>query len=219
MLALVTAPFAALVLLVSTLPPGTIWRESGFAYDVLEYHLQVPKEYFLAGAVTYLAVGCPVCNKVVLVALGTSGALSWFAPVQPLLGLAAVVRPNFPTAEKYIAYESGVDPVGMGWSQSQIRYYVFALLFVIFDVEAVFLAPGGFTGLDRGARAFDTESVTTGADPVLASKRISQGLVLVPNPVTANEVVPSALSASAIPISGRSRLRCTSLLRAFSGEI
>jgi hypothetical protein len=44
----------------------------------------------LAGAVTYLAVGCPVCNKVVLLALGTSGALSWFAPVQPLLGLTAV---------------------------------------------------------------------------------------------------------------------------------
>ena len=58
-----------------------------------------------------------------------------------LLGLASVIRPSKPTAEKYIAYESGVDPVGMGWSQSQIRYYVFALLFVIFDVEAVFLFP------------------------------------------------------------------------------
>ena len=42
---------------------------------------------------------------------------------------------------KLIAYESGVDPVGIGWSQSQIRYYVFALLFVIFDVEAVFVFP------------------------------------------------------------------------------
>ena len=58
-----------------------------------------------------------------------------------LLGLAAAVRPSRPSAEKYIAYESGVDPVGFGWSQSQIRYYVFALLFVIFDVEAVFLFP------------------------------------------------------------------------------
>jgi NADH:ubiquinone oxidoreductase subunit 3 (subunit A) len=58
-----------------------------------------------------------------------------------LLGLAAAVRPSFPSAEKSIAYESGVDPVGIGWSQSQIRYYVFALLFVIFDVEAVFLFP------------------------------------------------------------------------------
>ena len=58
-----------------------------------------------------------------------------------LLGVAAVLRPNRPSYEKLIAYESGVDPVGHGWSQSQIRYYVFALLFVIFDVEAVFLFP------------------------------------------------------------------------------
>ena len=58
-----------------------------------------------------------------------------------LLGLAAAVRPSNPTREKLIAYESGVDPVGMGWSQSQVRYYVFALLFVIFDVEAVFIFP------------------------------------------------------------------------------
>ena len=58
-----------------------------------------------------------------------------------LLGLAAAVRPYRPTREKLMAYESGVDPVGMGWSQSQVRYYVFALLFVIFDVEAVFIFP------------------------------------------------------------------------------
>ncbi|MDG1695030.1 MAG: NADH-quinone oxidoreductase subunit A [Ilumatobacter sp.] len=58
-----------------------------------------------------------------------------------LLGLAAAIRPSKPNYDKSLAYESGVDPVGMGWSQSQIRYYVFALLFVIFDVEAVFLFP------------------------------------------------------------------------------
>src|SRR6187401_317209 len=58
-----------------------------------------------------------------------------------LLGIASIIRPFKPTPAKLIAYESGVDPVGMGWSQSQIRYYVFALLFVIFDVEAVFLFP------------------------------------------------------------------------------
>lgn len=58
-----------------------------------------------------------------------------------LLGIAAVLRPSRPTEQKIIAYESGVDPVGLGWSQSQIRYYVFALLFVIFDVEAVFIFP------------------------------------------------------------------------------
>lgn len=41
-------------------------------------------------ALTFFAVGCPVCNKLVLVLLGTSGALQWFAPVQPVLAVAAV---------------------------------------------------------------------------------------------------------------------------------
>ncbi len=57
------------------------------------------------------------------------------------LGLSRAIRPKRPTPEKLIAYESGVDPVGSGWSQSQIRYYLFAVLFVLFDVEAVFLFP------------------------------------------------------------------------------
>jgi NADH-quinone oxidoreductase subunit A len=65
-----------------------------------------------------------------------------------LLGLASLLRPSRPTREKLITYESGVDPVGDGWSQSQIRYYVFALLFVIFDVEAVFIFPWA-TQLER----------------------------------------------------------------------
>ena len=58
-----------------------------------------------------------------------------------LLGLGGLLRPRRPQSQKYIAYESGVDPVGEGWSQSQIRYYVFALLFVMFDVETVFILP------------------------------------------------------------------------------
>ncbi len=72
------------------------------------------------------------------------------ALVAVLLGLASLIRPTRPTPQKYISYESGVDPVGDGWSQSQIRYYVFALLFVIFDVEAVFIFPWA-TRLERYA--------------------------------------------------------------------
>jgi NADH:ubiquinone oxidoreductase subunit 3 (subunit A) len=67
-----------------------------------------------------------------------------------LLGVAALVRPENPSAQKLIPYESGVNPVGDGWSQSQIRYYVFALMFVIFDVEAVFIFPWA-TQLERYA--------------------------------------------------------------------
>ena len=58
-----------------------------------------------------------------------------------LLGLGKLVRPTRPQSEKYLTYESGVDPVGTGWSQSQIRYYIFALMFVMFDVEVVFILP------------------------------------------------------------------------------
>lgn len=58
-----------------------------------------------------------------------------------LLAISWALRPNRPQAGKYMNYESGVDPVGEMWSQSQVRYYIFALLFVIFDVEAVFIFP------------------------------------------------------------------------------
>lgn len=65
-----------------------------------------------------------------------------------LLGVAKAIRPDKPNYQKLLPYESGVDPVGHGWSQSQIRYYVFALLFVVFDVEAVFIFPWA-TQLER----------------------------------------------------------------------
>ncbi|CAN5844123.1 NADH-quinone oxidoreductase subunit A [soil metagenome] len=58
-----------------------------------------------------------------------------------MLGVASVLRPSNPTKEKLGTYECGVDPVGVGWSQSYVRYYIFGLLFVIFGVEAVFIFP------------------------------------------------------------------------------
>lgn len=44
----------------------------------------------VGGFLTYLAVGCPTCNKIALLALGSSGAVRWFAPVQPLLAVAGI---------------------------------------------------------------------------------------------------------------------------------
>ena len=52
-----------------------------------------------------------------------------------------LMRPSVPTPQKLTTYECGVDAAGTGWAQSNIRYYVFAFLFVIFDVEALFLLP------------------------------------------------------------------------------
>ena len=54
---------------------------------------------------------------------------------------ARLIAPSHPVREKLLTYECGIDPVGDGWSQSQIRYYVYGFLFVIFDVESVFLFP------------------------------------------------------------------------------
>ena len=58
-----------------------------------------------------------------------------------LVGISALLRPDRHQEQKYIAYESGADHIGSMWSQSQVRYYIFALLFVMFDVEAVFIFP------------------------------------------------------------------------------
>ena len=54
---------------------------------------------------------------------------------------ARLIAPSRPTRSKLTTYECGIDPVGEGWSQSQVRYYVYGFLFVIFDVESVFLFP------------------------------------------------------------------------------
>jgi NADH-quinone oxidoreductase subunit A len=54
---------------------------------------------------------------------------------------ARIIAPRRPLPEKLTTYECGIDPVGEGWSQTQIRYYIYAFLFVIFDVESVFLFP------------------------------------------------------------------------------
>ena len=73
----------------------------------------------------------------------TVAAFGAFAVLLVMLVLAITwaIRPHNPTPAKLGTYECGVDPVGDGWSQSYVRYYVYGLLFVIFDVEAVFLFP------------------------------------------------------------------------------
>jgi NADH-quinone oxidoreductase subunit A len=63
------------------------------------------------------------------------------ALVAVAFGAAALLAPRRPLPAKLTTYECGIDPVGEGWSQSQVRYYIFGFLFVIFDVESVFLFP------------------------------------------------------------------------------
>jgi len=52
-----------------------------------------------------------------------------------------ILAPAHPTAEKLLTYECGVDPVGEGWAHTHVRYYVYAFLYVIFAVDAVYLFP------------------------------------------------------------------------------
>jgi NADH-quinone oxidoreductase subunit A len=57
------------------------------------------------------------------------------------LGIARLFRPQRPTPQKLSTYECGEPTVGSSWVQFNVRYYIFALLFVIFDVEVAFLIP------------------------------------------------------------------------------
>nr|YP_010483496.1 NADH dehydrogenase subunit 3 [Corydalis sheareri]UVV35606.1 NADH dehydrogenase subunit 3 [Corydalis sheareri] len=55
--------------------------------------------------------------------------------------ISRVLAPTREGPEKLSSYESGIEPMGDAWLQFRIRYYMFALVFVVFDVETVFLYP------------------------------------------------------------------------------
>jgi NADH-quinone oxidoreductase subunit A len=61
-----------------------------------------------------------------------------------------LLAPRRPTAEKALTYESGVDPVGEGWAQAHVRYYVYAFLYVVFAVDVVYLFPWATIFADVG---------------------------------------------------------------------
>lgn len=70
---------------------ATYVREPGFEEAPVPDEADKATKLGMAGAlVSFFAVGCPVCNKLVLIALGTSGAVTWFAPFQPFLGVASI---------------------------------------------------------------------------------------------------------------------------------
>lgn len=60
--------------------------------------------------------------------------------VVAMLGVGRLIRPTRPQPEKYLTYESGSDPFGQ-FGQANVRYYIYALLFLIFDIEAMFVFP------------------------------------------------------------------------------
>jgi NADH-quinone oxidoreductase subunit A len=75
-----------------------------------------------------------------LVAVVAFGALGLVFAALPLV-VNRIFAPRKPGAVKLDAYECGTQTVGDPWSQFGVQYYVYALLFVVFDVEVVFLFP------------------------------------------------------------------------------
>ncbi|MBR7743258.1 NADH-quinone oxidoreductase subunit A [Phycicoccus sp. BSK3Z-2] len=74
------------------------------------------------------------------VALAAVAAAGVLLVVAGMLG-RRMLAPRAVTPEGRLTYESGVDPVGSGWAQSQVRYLSFAFLYVVFAVDAVYLFP------------------------------------------------------------------------------
>ena len=85
--------------------------------------------------------------------------------------------PGVPGGDKTVTYECGVDPVGEGWAQSHIRYYVFAYLYVVFAVDAIYLFPWAtvFAAPGYGATTLVEMFVFLGFLARRAALRLAQG--------------------------------------------
>ena len=70
--------------------------------------------------------------------------------VTVMMVLSHLLAPFKPTREKLRTYESGEEPVGQAWGRYPTHFYVFALLFVVFDVEVIFLFPWAVLFRDLG---------------------------------------------------------------------
>ena len=68
--------------------------------------------------------------------------------------MAYLIRPKRPTVEKGTTYECGENPIGSPWQKFNIRFYVVALIFLIFDVEVVMLFPWAINYKDYGFYGF-----------------------------------------------------------------
>ena len=76
--------------------------------------------------------------------------LTAIALVGIALGVARIVSPRSYNRQKGEAYECGIPTRGRSWMQFKASYYLFAILFLMFDVEAVFLFPWAVTVQDAG---------------------------------------------------------------------
>lgn len=73
--------------------------------------------------------------------------------------VAKLLRPHRPTHEKLLTYECGENPEGSPWVKFNIRFYVVALIFLIFDVEVVLLIPWALVYQEYGLIGFAVGAV------------------------------------------------------------
>ncbi len=94
-------------------------------------------------------------------AAATIGVIVAIVAIGGMFLASVILAPRRPSAEKGIPFESGILPAPYRQSQLHIRYYVFAILFLIFDVEAVFLFPWAivFMGIKEQAGVTFTHAV------------------------------------------------------------
>ena len=76
--------------------------------------------------------------------------LTAIALVAVALGIARAISPRSYNPQKGEAYECGIPTRGQSWMQFKVGYYLFAILFLMFDVETVFLFPWAAVVLDLG---------------------------------------------------------------------
>lgn len=67
-----------------------------------------------------------------------------------LIGLSHLLAPHRPTPLKDSPYESGMPPLGTAHERFSVKFYLVAMLFIIFDIETVFLIPWGTIYFDGG---------------------------------------------------------------------
>lgn len=70
------------------------------------------------------------------------------------LAIVWLIAPRSQYPQKLLAYESGIVPFGEAWSQVNIRYYLFALIFLLFDVEVMYIYPWAVVLRSLGMQAF-----------------------------------------------------------------
>ncbi len=74
--------------------------------------------------------------------------------VSMMMMMSHMIAPKKPTREKLTTYESGEEPVGQAWGRYPTHFYIFALIFVVFDVEVIFLFPWAVLLRELGWRGF-----------------------------------------------------------------